>query len=30
VSVAAGQQIATFIYGSSLTDLHLLTGPIAP
>jgi hypothetical protein len=30
VSVAAGQQIVTFIYGSSLTDLHLLTGPIAP
>lgn len=30
VSVAAGQQIITFIYGSSLTDLHLLTGPIAP
>jgi hypothetical protein len=30
VSVAAGQQIVTFIYGSSLTDLHLLTGLIAP
>ena len=30
VSVAVGQQIVTFIYGSSLTDLHLLTGPIAP
>jgi hypothetical protein len=30
VGVAAGQQIITFIYGSSSTDLHLLAGPIAP
>lgn len=30
VSVAAGQQIITFVYGSSLTDLHLLTGAVAP
>jgi hypothetical protein len=30
VSVTAGQQILTLIYGSSVTDMHLLTGPIAP
>jgi hypothetical protein len=30
VSVAAGQQILTLVYGSSVTDMHLLTGPIAP
>lgn len=30
VTVGAGQQIIAFVYGSSLTDLHLVTAPIAP
>ncbi|HEY4394119.1 MAG TPA: hypothetical protein VGP64_08655 [Polyangia bacterium] len=30
VSIAAGQQIITIAYGSSSTDLHLLTAPVAP
>jgi hypothetical protein len=29
-TVTAGQQILAFVYGSSLTDLHLVTAPIAP
>lgn len=30
VSLAAGQQILTLLYGTSFTDLHLLAAPIAP
>jgi hypothetical protein len=30
VTVTAGQQSIAFVYGSSLTDLHLVTAPIAP
>jgi hypothetical protein len=30
VSLAAGQQILTILYGTSFTDLHLLAAPIAP
>lgn len=30
MSLAAGQQILTLLYGTSLTDLHLLAAPIAP
>ena len=30
VTVAAGQQIIAWVYGTSLSDLHLLVGPIAP
>lgn len=29
-ALTAGQQILTFIYGSSATDVHLLLAPIAP
>jgi hypothetical protein len=29
-TIAAGQQILAFVYGSSLTDLHLVTAPIRP
>jgi hypothetical protein len=30
VAVSAGQQIMTFVYGTSDTDLHLAVAPIAP
>ncbi len=30
VSLAAGQQILSLLYGTSFTDLHLLVAPIAP
>jgi hypothetical protein len=30
VNLTAGQQILAFVYGSSLTDLHLVTAPVAP
>ena len=30
VTVAAGEQIIAFVYGSSLGDLHLVTAPIRP
>ena len=30
VTIASGQQVLVFVYGMSLTDMHLLTAPIAP
>lgn len=30
VTLAQGQQIIAFVYGSSMTDLHLMLGPLAP
>ncbi len=30
VQVSAGQQVLVYIYGTSLTDLHLAVGPIQP
>ncbi len=30
VRVNAGQQVLVYIYGTSLTDLHLAVGPIQP
>jgi hypothetical protein len=30
VTVAAGEQVIAFVYGSSLTDLHLVTAPVRP
>jgi hypothetical protein len=29
-TIAAGQQIFAFVYGTSVTDLHIVTAPIAP
>jgi hypothetical protein len=30
VDVTSGQQSLVFVYGTSLTDLHLAVGPIQP
>lgn len=30
ITIAAGQQVIAFVYGTSVTDLHLLTAPVAP
>jgi hypothetical protein len=30
ISIAAGEQVEAYVYGTSVTDLHLATAPIQP